>query len=48
MVRAGWVPDTDIADLAAACYPDTTPLELDEVAIMSAGRPGRNTWNVYR
>ena len=30
-VRAGWVSDTDIADLAAACYPDTVPLELDGV-----------------
>ena len=30
-VRAGWVSDTDIADLAAACYPDPVPLELDEV-----------------
>jgi S-DNA-T family DNA segregation ATPase FtsK/SpoIIIE len=30
-VRAGWVSDTDITDLAAACYPDTAPLELDGV-----------------
>jgi DNA segregation ATPase FtsK/SpoIIIE, S-DNA-T family len=30
-VRAGWVSDTDIADLAAACYPDTVPLELEGV-----------------
>ena len=30
-VRAGWVSDTDIADLAAACYPDTMPLELEGV-----------------
>jgi DNA segregation ATPase FtsK/SpoIIIE, S-DNA-T family len=30
-VRAGWVSDTDIADLAAACYPDPVPLELDGV-----------------
>jgi DNA segregation ATPase FtsK/SpoIIIE, S-DNA-T family len=28
-VRAGWVSDTAIADLAAACYPDTVPLELE-------------------
>jgi DNA segregation ATPase FtsK/SpoIIIE, S-DNA-T family len=30
-VRAGWVSDTDIADLAAACYPDPVPLELEGV-----------------
>jgi S-DNA-T family DNA segregation ATPase FtsK/SpoIIIE len=29
-VRAGWVSDADIADLAARCYPDTVPLELEE------------------
>jgi S-DNA-T family DNA segregation ATPase FtsK/SpoIIIE len=31
-VRAGWVSDADIADLAAACYPDPVPLELEEAA----------------
>jgi S-DNA-T family DNA segregation ATPase FtsK/SpoIIIE len=30
-VRAGWISDRDIADLAAACYPDTMPLELEGV-----------------
>ena len=30
-VRAGWVSDTDIADLAAGCYPDPVPLELEGV-----------------
>ena len=30
-VRAGWVSDRDIADLAAACYPVTLPLELEGV-----------------
>jgi S-DNA-T family DNA segregation ATPase FtsK/SpoIIIE len=30
-VRAGWVSDHDIADLAARCYPDTLPLELEGV-----------------
>ena len=30
-VRAGWVSDADIADLAAACYPDPVPLELEGV-----------------
>jgi DNA segregation ATPase FtsK/SpoIIIE, S-DNA-T family len=30
-VRAGWVSDTGIADLAAACHPDSTPLELEGV-----------------
>ena len=30
-VRAGWVSDRDIADLAAACYPDPVPLELEGV-----------------
>ena len=30
-VRAGWVSDTDITDLTAACYPDTVPLEMEEV-----------------
>jgi hypothetical protein len=29
---AGWVSDADIADLAAACYPDPVPLELEEAA----------------
>ena len=28
-VRAGWVSDTDIIALAARCYPDTVPLELE-------------------
>jgi S-DNA-T family DNA segregation ATPase FtsK/SpoIIIE len=31
-VRAGWVSDADIADLAAACYPDPVPLELEGTA----------------
>jgi S-DNA-T family DNA segregation ATPase FtsK/SpoIIIE len=31
-VRAGWVSDADIADLAAACYPDPTLLELEGAA----------------
>ena len=31
-VRAGWVSDADIADLAAACYPDPVPLELEGAA----------------
>ena len=26
-VRAGWVPDADIRDLAAACLPDPEPAE---------------------
>ena len=30
-IRAGWVSDADIADLAAACYPDPVPLELEGV-----------------
>jgi DNA segregation ATPase FtsK/SpoIIIE, S-DNA-T family len=30
-VRAGWISDTDIADLAARCYPNTMPLELEGV-----------------
>jgi DNA segregation ATPase FtsK/SpoIIIE, S-DNA-T family len=30
-VRAGWVSDRDIDALAAACYPDTVPLELEGV-----------------
>jgi DNA segregation ATPase FtsK/SpoIIIE, S-DNA-T family len=30
-VRAGWVSDRDIADLAAGCYPDPVPLELEGV-----------------
>ena len=30
-VRAGWVSEIDIADLAAACYPDPVPLELEGV-----------------
>ena len=30
-VRAGWVSDADIANLAAACYPDPVPLELEGV-----------------
>jgi DNA segregation ATPase FtsK/SpoIIIE, S-DNA-T family len=31
-VRAGWVSDADIADLAAGCYPDPVTLELEEAA----------------
>jgi DNA segregation ATPase FtsK/SpoIIIE, S-DNA-T family len=31
-VRAGWVSDTDIADLAAACYPGPVTLEIGEAA----------------
>ena len=30
-VRAGWVSDADIADLAAACFPDPVTLDLDGV-----------------
>ena len=30
-VRAGWVSDTDIRDLAAQCSADTVPLELEAV-----------------
>jgi S-DNA-T family DNA segregation ATPase FtsK/SpoIIIE len=30
-VRAGWVSDRDIDALAAACYPDPTPLDLEGV-----------------
>ena len=32
-VRAGWVSDADIADLAARCYPDPVPLELEGVPV---------------
>ena len=31
-VRAGWVSDDDILNLAAQCYADTMPLDFEEVA----------------
>jgi S-DNA-T family DNA segregation ATPase FtsK/SpoIIIE len=31
-VRAGWVTDKDIRDMAVACLPDTAPLAIEAVA----------------
>jgi S-DNA-T family DNA segregation ATPase FtsK/SpoIIIE len=31
-VRAGWVSDREITGLAAACYPDPVPLEIEAAA----------------